>query len=127
MKELKKYAKYIIWIIAGYFLTNFLIFVGFNASYKSIELRGNLPQQISIEKAEANKVQGRIYGYVQNTSENDLNGKYIKITAYNSVGENIKTEYLKIDNLESDNKKLFRSAFTADDVKSYEIDVVENE
>ena len=65
MGTLKTFLKYILWIIAFYLFTSFLIFVGFNASYKNIESKQDLPKQITIDKAEATKNQGRIYGYVQ--------------------------------------------------------------
>lgn len=125
MSNLKKYLKYIIWIIAGYLFTNFLIFVGFNLNYKNMDLVGNLPDQISIEKAESTRSQGRIYGYVQNSEENNLNNKYIKITIYDSNNEKIETDILSINNLENDEKKLFKSIFRVNDAKSYEISIEE--
>jgi len=126
MSTLKRFGKYILWIIGVYLLTNLLIFIGFNSNYKNIELREEAPSQITIDKAEATKDQGRVYGKVKNSSENNLNGKYIKITVYNSNNENIATEYLKIENLDNDMEKAFRSTFNANDAKSYEINIVDN-
>ena len=126
MSNLKKYAKYILFIIGGYILTNFLIFVGFNASYKNIRLKSNLPQQVSIDKAEATKTQARIYGHVQN-KDNNLKGKYIKISVFNSSNEKIGTDYLKIDNLGFNENKLFIKTFTSDKASSYEISIVDSE
>lgn len=127
MDKLKKYAKYILFIIGGYLFTNFLIFVGFNANYHSIELVQELPQPIVIEKAEANKNQGRVYGKVLNSSDTNLNGKYIKVTVYNLNGENIATEYLKIENLKENEQKLFKATFNAKEAKSFSISIVDNE
>lgn len=126
MDNLKKYAKYILFIIGGYILTNFLVFVGFNANYHKMQLIQELPQQIAVEKAEANKNQGRIYGTVQNSTENDLNGKYIKINVFNNKGENIATEFLKIENLNRYEQKRFKSYFNANDAKGYNISIVES-
>lgn len=126
MKALKKYAKYILIVVGIYLLTSFLIFIGFNSNYKKIELKNELPEQISIEKAEASKKEGRIYGYVKNMEESNLNGKYIKVSIYNSGNENIATEYLKIDDLKSSQDKLFKATFVADNAKSYEINIVDN-
>ena len=122
MANLKKYAKYIIWIVAFYFFTSFLIFVGFNANYKSIAVK-EVPEQISVERAEATKSQGRIYGIVNN--KNNLNGKYIKITIYNSSNQEVATEYLKISDLKADEQKKFKAVFSADDAKSCEINIVD--
>ena len=125
MTDLKKDIKIVLLVVCGYILTNFLIFVGFNANYKAIELKSELPSVIKIEKAEATKVQGRVYGKISNTEENDLNGKYIKVVVFNDKNENIATEYLKIENLEKHEEKLFRATFNAEKAKSYTIDIVE--
>lgn len=126
MKTLKKYLKYVLWVVGIYILTAVLIFIGFNANYKPLKQRESLPEIISIDKAEATKSQGRIYGHIKNTPENDLNGKYIKISIYNSNNENIETQYLKIENLEPNTEKLFKGTFIAENAKSYEINVVDN-
>lgn len=126
MSDLKKDAKIVLLVVAGFLLSGFLIFVGLNSNYKPIRLSQELPQQITIEKAEANKDQGRVYGYVQNSSESNLNGKYLKISVYNSKDEIIATEYLKIENLQSNEKKLFRSNFNAKNAKSFDINIIDN-
>ena len=109
MSDLKKDAKIVLLVVAGFLLSGFLIFVGLNSNYKPIRLSQELPQQITIEKAEANKDQGRVYGYVQNSNESNLNGKY-----------------LKIENLDVNEKKLFRSNFNAKNARSYDINIIDN-
>lgn len=125
MTDLKKDIKIVLLVLGGYLLTNFLIFVGFNVNYKAIELKSELPSVIKIEKAEAKKMQGRVYGRITNTEENDLNGKYIKVAVFNAKNENIATEYLKIENLQKDEEKLFRATFNAEKATSYTIDIVD--
>ena len=127
MSQLKKYAKYIIWIVAFYIFTNLLIFIGFNATYHKIDLKADLPEQISIDRAEATKSQGRVYGHLKSTDSSELNGKFIKISVYNSNNENIATEYLKIENLESNKETLFKGTFTAKEATSYEISIVDKD
>lgn len=126
MKELRKYAKYVLWIVLFLIFTNFLIFVGFNTDYKKITPRENLPEQISIDKAEATDSNGRIYGKIKNIESNNLNGKYIKILIFNEKNENIDTEYLYIEDLKVNEEKSFQSTFTAKNAKSFEINIVEN-
>ena len=123
MSNLKKYAKYVLWVVAFYFFTNFLIFVGFNANYKSINVKEK-PEQISVERAEATKSEGRIYGIIKN--KNNLNGKYIKVSIYNSNNQEVATEYLKIENLKPEEEKKFKALFTANDAKTCELNIVDN-
>lgn len=126
MSDLKKDVKIVLLVIAGFLLTSFLIFIGFNSNYKPIILSQELPPQITIEKAEATKNQGRVYGYVQNSEESNLNGKYLKISVYNANNEIITTEYLSIENLEINEKKLFRSNFNVKNAKSFDINIIDN-
>lgn len=126
MTDLKKDIKIVLLVVGGYILTNFLIFVGFNANYKAIELKHELPNVISIEKAEATKVQGRVYGKIRNMQETDINGKFIKVEIFNDKNENIATEFLKIENVQKNEEKLFRATFNAEKAKSYTISIVEN-
>lgn len=126
MTDLNKDIKIVLLVVGGFLLTGFLIFVGFNVNYKPIELKSELPNVITIEKAEATKVQARVYGRIRNTEENDFNGKYIKVSVVNSNNETIDTKFLKIENLGEDENKLFRATFNAESVKGYIIDIVEN-
>ena len=125
MSNLKKYAKYILLIVGGYILTSFLIFVGFNANYKPITLQSSVPEQMSIAKAEATKKEGRIYGYVTNKKENNINGKYIVATIYNSENEEIAKEALKIEGVEYNSQKMFKVFFNAEDAKYYKIEILD--
>lgn len=126
MTDLNKDIKIVLLVVGGFLLTSFLIFIGFNVNYKPIELKAELPNVITIEKAEATKVQARVYGRIRNTEESDFNGKYIKVSLYNANNENISTEYLKIENLGKDENKLFRATFNAEKAKSYTVDLVDS-
>ena len=127
MSTLKQFAKYILLIISIYLLTSVLIFIGLNVNYSDITLKGNLPEQISIEKAEATKSDGRIYGYISNSEDNNVNDKYIQISVYSSDDELLTTEYLKIDSVSYGEKKLFKFSFTVDNANSYSISIVDEE
>ena len=126
MTDLNKDIKIVLLVVGGFLLTGFLIFIGFNVNYKPIELKSELPNVITIEKAEATKAQARVYGRIRNTEESDFNGKYIKVSLFNANNENISTEYLKIENLRKDENKLFRATFNAEKAKSYTVDLVDN-
>ena len=126
MFDLNFDVKIVLLVVAGFILTGFLIFVGFNVNFKPIELKSELSNQLSIEKAEATKVQARVYGYVQNSSENDISGKFIRVSVFNVNGENLETKFLKIENLGKNESKLFKVWFNKNEVKSYTIDIVDN-
>ncbi len=126
MSTLKKFAKYILLVIGIYVISSILIFIGLNVNYADITLVGDLPDQIRIEKAEATSSNGRIYGYVSNNKENNVNGQYIQISVYDSNGEVLTVEYLKINDVSYGNEKLFRAHFSVDNIYSYSISIVED-
>ena len=127
MSDLNKDLKIVLMVVGGFILTAFLIFIGFNVNYKPINLKYETPNQISIEKAEATKVQARVYGYLLNSELNNLNDKFIKVSVFNSNDENVETKYLKIENLEKNERKLFKAMFNTKDVRSYSVDIVDSE
>ena len=125
MSNLKKYLKYILLIIFGYILTSVLVFIGFNSNYSPITLQGNLPEQMSIEKAEAISSEARIYGYIENKQENNVNGKYIVATIYNSENEIIAVESLEISGVDYGTRKLFRMNINVKNATSYSMEILE--
>ena len=78
MDRMKTFAKYAIWVILFWILSDILIYYGINTTYKTISRRNEISNQIAINDAEATKVNGRIKGAVTNTEENNIIGKYIK-------------------------------------------------
>ena len=127
MNRMKTFAKYALWGLAAYIFTSVLVFVGFNLNYKNINCNTNLPEQISIEKAEATSTTGRIYGYVSNIEDNNINGKYIKVEVYNTDNEKDEIQYLKIDDVKYGEKKMFKVFFKTDNAKYCNVEIVDSE
>ena len=125
MSTLKTVAKYAIWLILFWVLSDILIYYGINSTYKAISNKGENPKQVTINSAEATKVNGRIIGKVSNDEENDLSGKFLKIDLYAENGNLLATEYEEIGNLRANEVKSFETYFKMQDVKSYGITVVE--
>ena len=102
-----------------------MIYYGINSTYKAISNKGENPKQVTINSAEATKVNGRIIGKISNDDENDLSGKFLKIDLYAENGNLLATEYEEIGNLRTNEVKDFETYFKMQDVKSYEITVVD--
>lgn len=125
MDTLKKFAKYVIWIVLFFFFSNILIFVGLNANYDNIKSSGNTPSQVQIEEAEATLVNGRIKGKIINDGEEDLNGKYMKVDLYSPRNVLLGTNYLAINDLNKGDTDDFELFFKAKDVDHYGISFVD--
>lgn len=126
MGRIKTFAKYIIWLVAFYLFAMLMMYIGLNSSYKNIELSDENSEQIKIDIAQATKVNGRIYGEITSTEENNLNDKYIKVQIYNKKDELIGTKYLKIENTVVNEPKKFIVYFSAENIEKYSVDIVEN-
>lgn len=127
MDRMKTFAKYALMVVGVYVITNILVFIGFNLNYKDIECNNQFVEQISIEKAEATSTTGRIYGYISNVKENNVNGKFIKVEIYNKENQKDEEQYLKIDDVKYGEKKMFKIFFKTDNAKYCNIDIVDNE
>ena len=126
MDRLKTFLIYVLILVAIYIISDILIFIGLNVNYKPIENKIEIPKEISIKKAEATLVNGRIYGEINNNTENNVNGKYIKVDIYSSKDKLLGTEYLTINNISNNTSENFNVYFKAEDAKYYNIDIVDN-
>lgn len=126
MDRLKTFLKYIIWILLFWLISNFLIEVGLNSSYKAIENIGNTPAQINIYQAEATLVNGRIKGTIKNNVSNNIAGKYIKLDLYSKQGNKIGCRYLDIGQIGTEETKPIEIYFKIKEVQSYSISIVDN-
>lgn len=125
MSRLKTFAKYAIWIILFWILSDILIYYGVNSTYKNLKIKNEIPSQVTIKNAEATKVNGRIKGTIANKEDSDMSGKYLKIDLYSDNGNLLATEYEEIGNLRTNEVKNFETYFKMQDVKEYNISVVD--
>ena len=98
MDKIKKYAMYFILVIAFFILSDFLIYVGLNSSYRDIQRQDSI-EEVSIYQAEATKVNGRIRGIIQNFNGEDLNGKYVEIDLYSKRDVYLGRKYIQLNDL----------------------------
>ena len=126
MGRLKTFRKYILWIIGFYLFSIVLTYIGINAMYKDIHYIGEIPEGIGIKLSQATSINGRIYGEVMSTDENNLEGKYIKVDIFAQGGEEIGYKYIKIENTKKDEPKKFTVFFHAGDIKYYTINVLDD-
>ena len=124
MDRLKTFLKYALWLIGFFILSNFLIYVGLNSSYRDIERRDSV-EEVQVYQAEATKVNGRIRGVIQNIDEKNLAGKYLEINMYSKRDVFLGREYIQIEEKEQEKSQAFEMLFKLQDVASYEIKIVD--
>lgn len=124
MDRLKTFLKYALWLIGFFILSNFLIYVGLNSSYRDIERRDSV-EEVQVYQAEATKVNGRIRGVIQNIDEKNLAGKYVEIDMYSKRDVFLGREYIQIEASEQGGPQAFEMLFKLQDVASFEINIVD--
>lgn len=122
MSKMKTFAKYAIWLILFWILSDILIYLGINSTYKNIERQGEVPTGIEVVEMQATTVNGR--AKIKINDEN-LNGKFVKIDLFSSTGVKLGTQYLEISKVRENESKEIETYFKISEVKSYEITVVE--
>ena len=56
MKRLKTFGKYILWLVLFFVFSRVIIFIGLNNTYNSIDIKGDIPQGITINSAKSTSV-----------------------------------------------------------------------
>lgn len=116
--------KIIIWVlilIGVFILSDFLISVGLNSTYKDIQREDN-HVAIVVYQADATYVNGRMRGLIKKTEE--LQGKYVKVELYSKRDVLVGKSYIEIQNSQKDEVQPFELFFKAQDVAYYKMEVV---
>lgn len=117
MDRLKTFAKYAIFLGIFWIISDVLIHVGINSTYKSMNRRGaETPAGIEIVQIESTKVNGRVKLKINDSS---LQGKYVKLVLFSAHGKELGTQYIDIGTSNE-----VETYFKISDVTSYEITVV---
>lgn len=122
MDKMKTYLIYILIIVGFALLSNLLIQVGLNESFKKITRRADNLSQVVVYQAEATNLNGRIRGIVNTDGEKKVDTKYLKIDFYSSNDVNMGSKYIEIDKTRTETP--FEVLFELNDVKSYKLSLV---
>ena len=130
MGKLKRILLYVALLIGFWILSDILIQVSLNSSYKPIEqVSGN--NQIDIYQAEATMINGRIKGVIRNSEQNNISNKYMILQLYDDDNEIVGQECMEIGELEPNGVKLIELYFKEKNIKSYGVEFsdtkIENE
>ena len=120
MDRVKTLLKYAIWVLVFFILSEFLINVGLNSTYRKISRKDNI-EQVNIYQAEATLVNGRIRGTITNSEPEELNGKYVRIDFYSKRDVFLGRRYIEVKDLAQNGTMSFEVFFKLKEVGSYEV------
>ena len=119
MSTLKRFLKYIIWLVLFFIFSEFLINVGLASSYKPLERKDSF-EQVVIQDAESTLVNGKIIGTINNPAE--IDGKYLRIDIYSERNMLLGTRYIDLEKATSSQE--FKVFYELEDSTTYEISIV---
>ena len=120
MSRLKTFLIYLLILVGFFILSNFLIEVSLNASYKTIGRKDNL-EQVIVYQAEATKVNVRLKATINNLESNPINKKYVRIDFYSNRDNIVGTKYIDVSNLQPNEQKEIKIYARLNDVSYYEV------
>ena len=124
MDRMKTFLKYAIWIVLFFILSEFLINVSLNSSYKDMNRRDNI-EQVQITEAQSTLVNGKVQGTIKNSEQDYLTEKYVRVDFYSKRDNMVGTKYITIETTENMTSQDFNFYFELQDVTSYEVSIVD--
>lgn len=116
---MKKIVIWILILIGVFILSDFLIYVGLNSTYKDIERKDN-NSQIVVYQADATSVNGRIRGVIKDAKQ--IQESYLKIELYTERNVLAGRKYIEIEDVEGNETQPFELLFKAKNVAYYTIE-----
>ena len=120
----KKFFIYFLLVVAFFIFSQLIIHFAINTTYgyKSVEIRSEIPMNAEVQ---ATSVNGFAKVKINNTADNSIENKYIKINCYSKNNVLMGTKYIKIDKIEAKDEKEFEVRFNFNKVEKAVIDLVE--
>ena len=127
MARLKTFLVYALLIVAISIFSNVMLYMYTKTAYYPIEkyeILCSVPE-VTITKAEANYMCGKIGGQVTNHTTESLDGKYLKLSVYSTHDVCLGSKYIKLNNLEPEATKDFEVQFNYENSAYFTVDMVE--
>jgi len=126
MSRIKVFFKYLLLVIAFFIVSQILIYLYVEASYKYIPCESISEEYIVTGMAKAKSIAGSVKCTVTNPSSEELKNKYIKVEYYSKRETLLGTDYIKVDSVKAKDKKEFDINFKYEHVYNIKIDIVDN-
>lgn len=128
MNRLKTFGKYILMLV-GFYIFSTILSIGFIATTYN-EVNANIyPDSniaVKIDEAKSTFVNGHIKGSITNTTETDIQSRYVKFELLSKKENEILTKYIEVDKLEAGETKNFTINFEAENIKSFNVKITDD-
>ena len=119
MERLKTFALYLFWFVLFFVFSRIIIFIGIHNTYNNINLKGECPDEVSINLAAATSVNGKIKG----TLSEEISSKYVKFNFYTDNNNLMDSYYISTSQFQN---KDFEFYFKLNHIKYYSVELTNN-
>ena len=127
MKRMKTFLIYGLLIVALWVFSDIVIYFSINGTYKPKEARVYVGSpQITITESKATYINGVVKGSIKNTTEEIIDGVYLKIDMYSARDNNLGTKYVEIDDLQVNESQEFEMGYKFTEVEYVTITTTNN-
>lgn len=120
MSRMKTFGKYLIIIVAFYFISDFIAARIMMSTYynKKFTVEDVQTPTVTIDESKATITNGIAKGKITNDSNEPIDDKYLKMTFLNAKGNEVGKKYVQIKHLEPGESMDFEVRYNYDNVKS---------
>ena len=120
MSRMKTFGKYLIIIVAFYFISDFIAARIMMSTYynKKFTVEDVQTPTVTIDESKATITNGIAKGRITNDSDEPIDDKYLKMTFLNAKGKEVGKKYVQIKHLEPGESMDFEVRYNYDNVKS---------
>ena len=124
MARMKTFFIYFLLIVLFFIYSQIMIYIGVRTTYKDkdVEIETTIPMEAQVK---ATSVNGIANVKIKNTTDKDIEGKYIKLECYSKHDTLMGTKYIQINKIGENEEKEFEIEFKYNEVEKAIITIVD--
>ncbi len=124
MARMKTFFIYFLLVVLFFIYSQIMIYIGVRTTYKDkdVEIETTIPMEAQVK---ATSVNGIANVKIKNTTDKDIEGKYIKLECYSKHDTLMGTKYIQINQIGENEEKEFEIEFKYNEVEKAIITIVD--
>ena len=124
MARMKTFFIYFLLVVLFFIYSQIMIYIGVRTTYKNkdVEIETTIPMEAQVK---ATSVNGIAKVKIKNTTDKDIEGKYIKLECYSKHDTLMGTKYIQINQIGENEEKEFEIEFKYNEVEKAIITIVD--
>ena len=124
MARMKTFFIYFLLVVLFFIYSQIMIYIGVRTTYKDkdVEIETTIPMEAQVK---ATSVNGIAKVKIKNTTDKDIEGKYIKLECYSKHDTLMGTKYIQINQIGENEEKEFEIEFKYNEVEKAIITIVD--